>query len=61
MVKCLEERNFPTETIALLDKQCIGETRNTKFGPVKVEELPHGDDCPLGQAVYRRDQEYQIR
>merc|ERR1719359_211452 len=38
MVKCLEERNFPTETIALLDKQCIGETRQTKFGPVKVED-----------------------
>jgi len=34
----LEERNFPTETIALLDKQCIGETRKTKFGEVKVED-----------------------
>jgi aspartate-semialdehyde dehydrogenase len=33
-----EERNFPTEKLALLDKQCIGETRNTKFGPVVVED-----------------------
>merc|ERR1719407_458155 len=38
MVKCLEERNFPTEKLRLLDKQCIGETRQTKFGPVVVED-----------------------
>jgi len=38
MVKCLEERNFPTEKLALLDKQCIGETRQTAFGPVVVED-----------------------
>jgi len=38
MVKCLEERNFPTDKLRLLDKQCIGETRQTKFGPVVVED-----------------------
>merc|ERR1719262_1955214 len=38
MVKCLEQRNFPTEKLRLLDKQCIGETRQTKFGPVVVED-----------------------
>merc|ERR1719359_1762454 len=49
MVKCLEERNFPTQTIALLDKQCIGETRNTKFGPVKVEDatVEAAKDCDI--------------
>lgn len=38
MVKCLEERNFPTSNLKLLDKACIGETRQTKFGPVVVED-----------------------
>jgi aspartate-semialdehyde dehydrogenase len=38
MLKCLEERNFPTEKVRLLDKQCIGETRQTKFGPIVVED-----------------------
>jgi len=49
MVKCLEERNFPTEKIALLDKQCIGETRQTKFGPVVVEDatVEAARDCEI--------------
>merc|ERR1719482_1792587 len=38
MLKCLEDRNFPTEKVKLLDKQCIGETRQTKFGPIVVED-----------------------
>merc|ERR1719191_2618644 len=49
MVKCLEERNFPTEKLSLLDKQCIGETRNTKFGPVVVEDatVEAAKDCDI--------------
>merc|ERR1719281_111522 len=49
MVKCLEERNFPTEKLALLDKQCIGETRQTAFGPVVVEDatVEAAKDCDI--------------
>jgi len=49
MVKCLEERNFPTEKLTLLDKQCIGETRQTKFGPVVVEDatVEAAKDCDI--------------
>jgi aspartate-semialdehyde dehydrogenase len=49
MVKCLEERKFPTEKLALLDKQCIGETRQTAFGPVVVEDatVEAAQDCDI--------------
>merc|ERR1719230_528933 len=49
MVKCLEERNFPAEKLALLDKQCIGETRNTAFGPIVVEDatVEAAKDCDI--------------
>merc|ERR1719389_617854 len=49
MVKCLEDRNFPTEKLALLDKQCIGETRQTAFGPVVVEDatVEAAKDCDI--------------
>jgi aspartate-semialdehyde dehydrogenase len=39
MVKCLEERNFPTDKLRLFDKQRIGETVTTKFGPLPVEDF----------------------
>merc|ERR1719359_1788463 len=38
MLKCLEERNFPTDKVKLLDKQEIGSVRQTKFGPITVED-----------------------
>merc|ERR1719359_1703055 len=38
MLKCLEERNFPTDKVKLLDKQEIGSVKQTKFGPVTVED-----------------------
>jgi len=49
MLKCLEDRNFPTEKVALLDKQCIGETRQTKFGPIVVEDatVEAAKDCDI--------------
>merc|ERR1719359_2059888 len=49
MVKCLEERNFPTDKVKLLDKQCIGETRQTKFGPVTVEDatVENAQECDI--------------
>merc|ERR1719359_1179744 len=49
MVKCLEERNFPASNLKLLDKQCIGETRQTKFGPVTVEDatVENAKECDI--------------
>jgi len=49
MVKCLEQRNFPAEKLALLDKQCIGETRETAFGTVTVEDatVEAAKDCDI--------------
>merc|ERR1719359_1082014 len=38
MLKCLEERNFPTDKVRLLDKQDIGKVVDTKFGPITVED-----------------------
>jgi len=39
MVKCLEERNFPADTLRLFDKQKLGEVRDTKFGKVTIEDF----------------------
>jgi len=37
MLKCLEERDFPTETVRLFAKRAAGTTVETKFGNITVE------------------------
>jgi len=37
MLKCLEERNFPTAKLRLFEAQDIGKTVNTVFGPSTLE------------------------
>jgi len=37
MLKCLEERNFPTEKVKLFAKRAAGTKVETKFGEVEVE------------------------
>merc|ERR1719377_320664 len=39
MTKCLEERGFPADKLRLFDKQKIGETLDTKFGKVAIEDF----------------------
>jgi len=39
MLKCLEERDFPTKTIRLFAKRAAGTKVETKFGEVTVEEF----------------------
>jgi aspartate-semialdehyde dehydrogenase len=39
MTKCLEERGFPADKLRLFDKQKIGETLDTKFGKVTIEDF----------------------
>jgi len=39
MLKCLEERNFPTKKLRLFAKRAAGSKVETKFGEVTVEEF----------------------
>merc|ERR1719337_356382 len=39
MKKCLEERSFPADKLRLFDKQRLGETVDTAFGKVTIEDF----------------------
>merc|ERR1719337_137228 len=39
MKKCLEERGFPADKLRLFDKQRLGETVDTAFGKVTIEDF----------------------